>query len=159
MTAWFLSLNKRDRKAVSTGIMIIAAVLFYLLVFEPLNHVLQEQRLRVESRNENLSNFRELVREYQSLDGKAENKHADENRSLISIIDQSSKSSLISQSIKRLTPEGEERVRVHFEEAEFNRVINWLIMNYEQNGVRAESLSLRETEMPGVVSGVVVMDR
>ncbi len=159
MRRWFYSLDDRERTVVSLGLLSLLLITIYLFIIEPTGKAVEQLNHRLIARDAEYKQLQQIAQEYKSLD-QADNKTVPKlDRSLLSLIDQSSQEAGIKQAIKRLTPEGDKKVRVHFEGAEFNRVIGWLVTNYQQQGVSVSGLTVRKTDEPGMISGTVMLVR
>ncbi|WP_275100444.1 type II secretion system protein GspM [Sedimenticola hydrogenitrophicus] len=159
MRAWFYSLAERERFIVSFGLLVLLLIIVYLLIIEPANRSVDQAFHKVNAIETDVVRLQQIIGKYNELDEFKNTPSQEIGRSLLSLIDQSSESSGIKTAIKRLMPEGDAKVRVHLENAEFNRLISWLISNYQQQGISTEALNIRVTDEPGTISGTVLLVR
>ncbi len=99
----------------------------------------------------------DISRKYKRLRPSAGKSTTKDNRSLLAIIDQSSSVVGIKSSIKRLTPEGKNKVRVRVEDVAFDKLVEWLVTNANNNLIHAELFLVRPTDKKGVVNTTLLL--
>ena len=100
-----------------------------------------------------------IIAEYKAI-GPVLNRKDKSKASILSIIDQTSSRLGLKASMKRLTPDGKDKVRIRMEQAGFDKVMSWLAMLSKEHQINTEALSLRPNEDDqGVVSGNLTLHR
>ena len=159
MKAWFMQLAARERHLVIAGATLLMIFLLYLLVWEPLIKHRQELRKTVKEQQV-------LVEWMQQASRAAAQLHAARGstvgklpagQSLLAVVDQSAKSSGLGAAMKRVEPEGQDIVRVWFEQAKFDELIRWLEGMQLNFGVGVVSIVLERQDQPGLINARVTL--
>jgi general secretion pathway protein M len=161
MMSWFSGLVPRERLVVTGGALVLSALLCYFLVLAPLDAAIRQKESILQAQRSQMINLRALTAEYRSL-GSAEPKKGSKstrNTSLLAIVDASGAEQGIKDSIKRLSPEGKDKVRIHLEEAPFDNLVVWLAQLSADHRITAESTTVRRGDEPGKVSGNLLLQR
>lgn len=159
MKEWFQSLATRERQTVLGGTVTVALLLGYLLIYEPLGVGLTESQAALERKTSEFKQLSDISQKYKML-GPAKRKPTSKSgRSLLAIIDQSSSRVGIKSAIKRLTPEGESKVRVRVEDVSFDKLVEWLVANSSKNLIHAELFMVRQTEKRGIVNATLLLSQ
>lgn len=156
---WYQNLASRERQFILSGAAIAALLLCYVLVYEPLADGLKQNRETLELKREELKRLIDISHKYKQLgpaDSKATRK---DSRSLLAIIDQSGAEIGIKSSIKRLTPEGDNKVRVSVDDVAFDKLIEWLVRNSARNLIHAEIFLVRESDQKGMVNATLLFSK
>lgn len=149
--ARYLALEPRERRLVVGAAAVVLALLYYLLVWEPLalgraqlsNQIQAEQSLAME-----LAAAAPLARSAGSANRSAT---ANRNRSMLAVVDQTGKAAGLGSGIRRVQPEGDNRVRVWLEGVEFNQAVRWLHQIETQHGLEVDSADVGRQSKPGRV--------
>nr|WP_241263959.1 type II secretion system protein M [Bowmanella dokdonensis] len=142
----FRQLSDREQKLTLAALAVLGLLLFYLVVWAPLNHSIERNRTAVEAQQELLAWVQKNANRVQQLKGNA-GKQAAFTGSLTQAVNQSA--SRLNINISRMQPQGEE-LQVWVDEAPFNQVISWL-QNIEQMGIRIQDADFSETANPGQI--------
>ena len=87
-------------------------------------------------------------------------KLSDPTQSLISIIDIGSEQSGIKPTIKRLVPEGQDKVMLWLERCDFDQLMAWLIKLDKEQAITVQQIAVsREQDKAGLVSGKVLLGK
>lgn len=139
---------ERERQVLAIGAGALALILAYLLVWEPL-HALHQRRVA------NLADARTLAIRLQELRAAVQSSATPTpgslDRSLLSVVDQSGKSSSIGKTPSRIQPEGDAAVRVWFEDVPFDGVVRWLSELRSRHGVRVSEAEIERESGSGLV--------
>jgi general secretion pathway protein M len=152
MRAWLARRDPRERLALGAGGMALAALLAYALVWEPFSR--EHARLA-----ESVAEQRELaawlagVREEAAQLRRAAPAPAGlpPGQSLLAVVDRTTRTAGLGSAVRRIEPEGGDRVRVWLEGARFQVLARWLLELEGSAGVRATSASLERGRTPGQV--------
>ena len=160
MMEWFVNLESVERRWLLAGTVVAFGLLYYSLIFDPLGTEIERMEKRVFSQWEQLVKLREITRKYGALNELAASTNmAHEKRSLLLIIDSTSADMGVKAAIKRLSPDGESKVRLYLENALFDNLLDWLIHLSEEHRVHIENISLRLSDADGFVNGSLVLSR
>ena len=142
----FNALSEREQRLVIAAALVTAILLFYLLVWSPLNQSIARNQAAVASQQELLSWVQKNANRVQQLKGSA-SQGAKFNGSLPQAVNQTA--SRLSISIARMQPQGDE-LQVWVDEAPFNQVVAWL-QSLEQMGIVIQDADFAETAKPGQI--------
>lgn len=147
---WFLALAPRERLLVSVCAAALTVTFAYVGLWEPV--VLAHQR-----RAQSLNDARALAQRLESAAADVQRSGAggpviNRNVSLMSVVDQASKSSTLGKAPSRLQPEGDNEVRLWLDDISFDALVRWLHELETRQGVRALSADIEKTATPGVVN-------
>lgn len=152
MRAWWMTLQPREQRALSLGVLAIIFAVGYLFLYEPLSLAREQAGNRVQSQQALLSHLQQVAKEVAMLKGQGDKVPSTRGkRSVLSAVDQSSRSSGIKPSIKRLTPEGNDRVRLWLEKVEFDRLMSWLAGVNLSDGLVVDDINITSEDEAGLV--------
>jgi len=148
-------LQPREQQILRFSAVILALLLFYLLVIDPVHsrHDDAEQRLR--SAQEAFA-----VAQRQALDLKAaaSDPAAQASGSLLTEVESSAQQQGLRQALKRLQPSGEDQIQVSLEGASYAQLIEWL-SNLNQRGVRAQRVDVQLDSTSDLLAVQLVLAR
>jgi type II secretory pathway component PulM len=75
---------------------------------------------------------------------------------LLGTIDRTAKTKKLSDSVKRIQPDGTSKARVWLDDAQFDRVIPWLEELQRRQGINVESAMLEKQDKEGLISARIV---
>ncbi len=151
MKEFLANLSPRERRLLYIGSAVAAVLLFYLTVWAPLSakvdrlreNVAEQQRLEAWM----LQAKEEVLRLRQAAAGKIKRSR----QSLLALTDQSAKRQGLAQAIKRVQPDGQNKVNIRLEGAAFDDVVTWLETLQAQHGVSVVSITVDRQDQPGLV--------
>jgi general secretion pathway protein M len=158
MSAWWRGLAARERAVLAIGGAIVALLLAWALVWDPLST--QRARLEAEVRQAeaDLVWMREAVPRLAARRAQGGALGADRaGRSLPALADASLREAGLGAHLKRLEPLGEGRVSLSFEGVGFDPWILWLEAFAPRYGIRVEELVVDRAAGPGMVDARVVL--
>jgi general secretion pathway protein M len=160
MISWFYGLVPRERLVLTGGALMLSALLCHFLVLEPLDAAIRQKESTLQAQRNQMNELRSMAAEYKRL-GSAEPKRGKSagGTSLLAIVDTSGAAQGIKNSIKRLSPEGKDKVRIHLEEASFDNLVVWLVQLSTDYRITAESTNMRRGDEIGKVSGNLMLQR
>jgi len=142
---WFLQLLPRERILVIAASAVTIVVLFYYVLWAPLNNALETNKAGLASDRELMVWVQEQANRAALLqDSQKGQRFAG---SLTQLINQTTRASNIE--VSRLQPQGEE-LQVWIDEVAFNDLMRWLA-NLEQRGVMILQSDFSETNEDGMV--------
>lgn len=153
MRAWFAQLRPNDRRALIIGLAVLVVVLGYLFIWEPAAKHLVQLRQTVNEQQSLLTWMQQAAQQVQQLRGSTGGaaKIAD-GQSLLAVVDQSAKSGHLGTAMKRVEPEGQNTVRVWFEQANFDDLVLWLEGLQRTYNVGVANIVIERQTTPGLVN-------
>jgi len=126
MKAWWEGLGGRERLLTAGGAMLVSALLLYALAWQPFQASHRRLRQSVAEQRVELTAMQQMAREIKQLGGSSGKPPATEGRSLLTLVDQTARAAGLGTAIKRVTPQGEDRLGVQFDAVEFDKLVPWL---------------------------------
>ncbi len=153
MKAWWDALQPRERQVLLAGAVALLSMLLYVAVIDPWGQAYSRLEQRVASQAQDIAWMEQAAREVATLRGNgAAGKPADRGgQSLMTLIDTSARSAGLGESLKRVQPESDGRVRVWFEGASFDGLLGWVDTLINRYGVAVDSLAVERGKGPGQV--------
>lgn len=153
LTYW-RGLAARER-AVLAGGALAALLLFYALLWAPLQRDLARLRVDVPKEYQQLQWMRTQADRIQQL--RSTSPKTVPGNGLLSFVEQSARTYNIREFIKRVEPEGANSVRLAIDGAAFNSLLEWLANLQNEGGVRIENASLEPLPKPGIVNARLLL--
>lgn len=154
----FAALQRREQKMLVVAAVVIALALVYLCVWEPI--------AGARARNANaLADARltavqiEHLATLQKAQGTTASAPANSSRSLLTVVDQASRSDSGIGAPARLQPDGDTKVRIWFEGAPFNGLVDWLQVIDTRYGIVVKSADITHKDKPGKVDAHFTLER
>jgi len=158
MRAWWMALEVRERRTLVGGMLLLVGVALWAGVWEPLEHERERlQELRA-AQMDDLQWMRRAVAELQVLQGSARAVEGPSERSLLALVDISTKAVGITDQVENIQPVDDERVMVSLSAVGFDVVARWLGW-LQGRGVEAASLDLQRIELTPRVNGRITLVR
>ncbi|CAN5157029.1 N/A [soil metagenome] len=158
MKAWFATLERREQLFVLTGAVVLGVALFLLLVVRPLYASNAQLAERVEEKENLLIWMRSVAPEIRS-GRSAPTAGVSAGEPLVVIVANTAGSGELRQYLKQNQPAGQDSIRVRFEAAPFNQLVQWLGLLQSRYGVRINSASFDGGVQPGLVTASLVLER
>ena len=158
MKAWWSALAERDRRMLSVGGLVVAALLFWAVWFDPL---LQSRRSLVDGVQQAEADLVYMQAASQRLAALQSTGTASVfdrgGRSLLALVDASAREAQLANALKRVEPVSSGRVSVWLEAASFDAMAVWLEQLQSRYGIRAEEFSVSRAVAPGQVEARIVL--
>jgi general secretion pathway protein M len=159
MKEWLASLDQRERHLVITGAVLLGLMLMYVAVWEPITSTVDNLRISTTEQASTLRWMRQAAQDVKKIRGSGGNRAKSiGGQSLLSLIDRTAKSGSLGTALKRVQPDGEKRVRVWMEAANFDEVIKWLVLLDTRYGVDVESCVFEVKQESGKVDARLVFE-
>ena len=157
--AWWESLQARERRLLRIGAIVVALLLGWALLWYPLAHARSELDARVVHQREDVAWMRQALGEARELHGQGARGRADrQGKSLLALADVSARGAGLAAALKRVEPVGGNSVRVSFETANFDTLVDWLDGLGRDYGVQATDFSADKVEGLGLVNARVTLE-
>ena len=157
MKEWFTSLAPRERAMVSIAAVVVALALVYAVAWGPLASSVSRLQHSVEEQQALKQWMQQSAAEVKQLRGAAG--AANDHRSLLAVVDQTSKQSQLGPAVKRIEPDGQELVRVSLERASFDDMVTWLGSLHRSFGVSVADVSIDRQADSGRVNARITLKR
>jgi len=154
---WFTSLAPRERAMVSIAAVVVALALVYAVAWGPLASSVSRLQQSVEEQQGLKQWMQQSAAEVNQLRGAAG--ASDDHRSLLAVVDQTSKQSQLGPAVKRIEPDGQELVRVSLEQASFDDMMTWLGSLQRSFGVSVADVSIDRQSDSGRVNARITLKR
>lgn len=152
MKEWFAELQPRERMLVISGVVAAALLLFYAAVWDPLTSGASAKAVTVEEQQKLVAWMQQASADVKRLrPTAAAPAQIPAGQSLLGIIDQTSKGANLGGAVKRVKPEGENKVSVWMEEASFDDMVRWIENLHRIYGVQVDSITIDRKNTPGKV--------
>lgn len=141
----FLQLNLRERLTITIGGTVSLLLLSYFLIIEPWWNNYQQLRQIVIAQQQDLVWMQMAAQQVKTL--RAQNPQTvanpvDKKESLLSLVDRSARENALNGVNKRIEPQGENEVRVSFDNIDFNQLMRWLAQLQIQYQVKTQVLTV-----------------
>jgi general secretion pathway protein M len=153
---WLANLEPRERGLVLAGAVLSAIIIFWGLIWAPLQNRTAELTETVGSKQQMLTTL-QRARALAATSGPQLD--ASTRQSLVLLVDQTHRSYGLEGSLSRNQPDGSDGIRVTFQDAGFDGLIAWLGALQSSYGVAVESATIEGARAAGVVNATVVLRR
>lgn len=161
MKAWFASLEANERRLLMIAAPMLLLMLLYVGVWEPLANKVDDLRASTTEQESLLAWMRGAAQEVKQLrgrSGQSQRAKPTNGESLLSLVDSTAKSGQLGTALKRVQPDGEQKVRVWLEAASFDDVVRWLTALETRHGVHVVSSVFQAVEATGRVDVRLVFE-
>jgi general secretion pathway protein M len=157
--AWWTGLQARERRTLAIGAAVAAVLLGWGLIWYPLSHARSDLAARVARQRDDLAWMRQALGETKSLRAQGARSRADrQGKSLLALADVSARGAGLGLALKRVEPAGSTSVRVNFEVANFDVLMNWLDSLGRDYGVQVTDFSSDKVEGLGLVNARITLE-
>ncbi len=159
MKAWWENLGARERGLIVVGTVLVMMLLSYVLAWEPLRNSDRRLRQSVAERRADLAWMRQAAEEIKRLGGAGAARPVADNRSLLTLVDQTARATGLGAALKRVAPQGDDKLSAQLDGAEFDKLIPWLSALERDQAIAIISLNVDRTDAPALVNARVVLGR
>lgn len=149
------TLQPRERAVLLVGAIAAAVIIFYALLWEPMTSGTESLRTSIESKERVLANLYRV----ESLTAGGDDRPVRGSQSLVVLVDQTAQANGLGGTLTRTRPDGATRINISFENASFDRLLAWLIVLQQNDGVYVEGASINGARQRGLVSGQLLLSR
>lgn len=151
------NMNMRERLMVTGGAVLLVLTLFFLLIIDPFMDSLSRNRKVVPALKVDLAWMQEAASQVKELTAAGVTKPGS-TVSPLSAIDRAARQLKIAESIKRVEPDEEKKVRVSLDDVIFDDMIKWIRLLNVNYDIRVVSISAERQKRPGRVSARVTFE-
>ena len=150
-------LSARDRLLVTIGTALFLLLLLLFAVWMPLDQRVDRLRDTVDRQLALRAWMSDAAREVQQLRASGDSTQRMEDQSLLAFTDRTAREAGLAGALRRVEPEGNDRVRIVLEQASFDTVATWLEQLVERFRVRIANITVERREEAGLVNVRVVL--
>ena len=154
MSAWWDSLQPRERMILGAGGVIAALILIWQFAWQPLTGGREQLRTEIAAKERLLSD----VARAGTADASGATPVA-AGQSMFVLIDQTAQAAGLGSSLTRARPDGPNAIDVTFSSAPFDNLLSWLITLNQSSGVYVDGASINSARQQGLVSGQLRLQR
>ena len=147
------ALGLRERRAVSALAVFLGAVVFFLLIWLPVEGGLARSQARLASIQGQLAQVREQAALVESL---RKAPRTDPPADAASAVQDAAVRNGLREQVKRVDADGVRSVRVQIEAAPFSALMS-LLVDLQQSGLRAENATFERNAKPGTVDARLLL--
>ncbi len=155
MKAWWESLSSRERLLAVGGATLTLALLIYALAWQPFQTSHRRLRQSVAEQRAELAAMWRMAAEIKRLGGSGGKPPVD-GRSLLTLVDQTARAAGLGAALKRVAPQGEDRLGAQFDAVEFDKLIPWLGALERDHRIAIVNLSV-DRAAAGLVNARVIV--
>lgn len=149
--ARYLALEPRERRLLVAAAAVLAALLYYLLIWEPLALERDALSQRIQAQQALAMDLAAAAPLARTAAPGATSSPVNRNRSLLAVVDQTGKAAGLGAGVRRVQPEGDNRVRVWLDDVEFNQTVRWLHQLETRHGLSVDSADIGAQSKAGLV--------
>ncbi len=160
MKAWFDNLQARERWILVAAVALLIPLLLYLLVWEPAAKRVETLRASVSAGEKQLAWLQQASAEARALQAGAGGTAAVQaNVSLISAVERSATERNLRGHLKRIEPQGSDKIAIDIDGAAFDDIIRWIDELQSRYGANVAQFTAARGDQPGRIQGRLVMSR
>lgn len=160
MRNWWNQLSSRERWLVGSGGVLTLALVFYALIWQPFQNELQRLRQAVAEQRADLVWMHQAALEAKRLRNIQNNPRSlpspGTRRSLLIVVDQTARSAGLNTALKRVEPQGNDKVRVWLEQVGFDQLIDWLDTLRREQAIQTANAAI-ERQASGRVDARLIL--
>jgi general secretion pathway protein M len=156
---WWQGLQTRERQMIAFGGIACALLLGWAFAWHPLSRARADLRTQVERERSDVAWMRAASAQAGELHAQGARSHVErQGKSLLALADVTARATGLSGALKRVEPTGGNSVRVSFDVANFDMLVDWLTQLARDYGVRVSDLSVDKVEGLGLVNARVTLE-
>lgn len=157
---WYQSLQQRERQLVLTASFIIAATLFYLIIWEPVHKNIEEQTHKYQSQTDILHWMQDAAKEVKMLKASGgANKRVSGTQPVTLLVENSATTAGLKPYLSKLESTSDKGARVTIDAASFDQILLWLNTMQIKYGIAVTSANLDRDDKPGAVNARMTLNR
>ena len=142
MKEWWFGLQAGERRTLTVGGVALTLITLYFGGWVSLQDGVSNLETQVQAQRDLKHWMAQSAAEVNQLRHGGGGQGQTTGQSLLSLVDQTARSSVIGSSLKRVEPEGEGSVKVWLEQAAFDDMISWLVALEQQHGLSVATITI-----------------
>ncbi len=160
MNEWWQSRQARERRTLAIGAAIVAAMVYYFLLWQPAHQGIQAKEQRLAQLRNDVAWMEQAGARYQKLADRGDTASSGAgNEALYALADRTAREAGLGDAIQGVTPEQDNRVRVNLSGVGFDAMVQWLATLRRDFQVRTATASVERIAEPGQVNARLVLSR
>ena len=157
---WYHGLQQRERQLVLAAAVVVAATMFYLIIWEPIHNSIAEQTQKYQSQVGILQWMQNAANEVKILKASGSaNRKTNSTQAVTLLVEKSAASAGIKPYLSRLESTSDKGARVTIDAASFDQLLLWLNTLQTQYGISVTSANLDRDDKPGAVNARMTLKR
>ena len=158
---WYTGRTPRERLLLSLSLLLASGILLHTAVWQPLNDKLEKAERRLKRLRHDIALMQSMLPEITALQRRATtDRPRRDQRSLQTVINQTSANFNLQDKIRQITPSGTEKIQVSLQRANFNQLIRWLGLLQKQHQINVLTLATeRHATLAGIVDAQILFAR
>ena len=159
--AWqrYQELQPRERVMVSIGTVVVLLTLIYLLLWEPLANAHMHAQETLAKERAKAQRLEVIAAAVQRARASGQGQIIGRDQSLLTLVDQLAKSPQLGKSPTRLQPEGEQEVRIVFEDVGYDALVRWLSTLETQYAIHVTAADFERRAGAGLINARLTVQR
>lgn len=159
MKAWWAGLAPRERVILGAGSLVLAVVVIYLMIWEPMVSKRQQVRADISALSADLAWMQQVERQVKRRAAQQSDQPAigSAGGSVLTLIEVSARAAGVNQALERVQPEGQ-GARIWFTETGFDALLNWLGELEQRHGLQVSQLAVDAGNTPGMVTARIKVE-
>jgi general secretion pathway protein M len=149
---WFRGLAPRERILVGTGAIVVLITVLFLGIWEPLNKAHHQREVDLVAARALAQRLEIISAEVQKARAVNGGGVASSGGSLLTVVDQASKSGALNKPLTRIQPEGESEVKVWVDGVSFDALLRWIAELEGRYGISIQTADIDKDATPGLVN-------
>lgn len=160
MKEWYESLDQRERLMVGIAAVVVAIGLFMMAIWHPLSSRQADLQGQLDEARDLMSYVQQAAATAKTAGGGRRGpRQQGRERSLLSLVDETTRQRGLKEAVKRIQPEGESTVRIWLEQAPFDDVVRWLDELNQRYGIQLSNGNLDREEKVGTIKARLTLER
>jgi general secretion pathway protein M len=159
LQTWFEQLAARERLLVAAAAALLVVAIIVLGAVRPLTSAAARSAEQIADQEALLQELDELAARLGPQSGAGAQALAGGGQSLVLVVDRTTRSSGLGAFLKRNQPDGEDAIRLRFEDAPFDALVEWMVELETGYGLAATSVNIDAGRATGRVNCNLVLAR
>jgi len=159
MKSWFYAKDQQEQRIILVLAGLIGLSLIYLLIWSPITESFQQKKSQIATKQLLASWMEKTAQDIIQLKPLTAQQQKRNSGPLLSTIDRTIKIARLNQTMKRLEPQGNDRVQIWFEKTAFDTLINWLGKIEGEYGIQIQTINIERLEQSGRVNARLVLSK
>ena len=159
MKTWWAGLAPRERVILGIGSLVLAVVVIYLMIWEPMVSQRQQVRADISALSADLAWMQQVERQVKRQAAQQGNQPGigSAGGSVLTLIEVSARAAGVNEALERVQPEGQ-GARVWFTETGFDALLHWLAELEQRHGLQVSQLAVDAGDAPGTVTARIMVE-
>lgn len=160
MKQWFYSRQPQERLALMALAAFITGLLIYTLIWLPINDDIAEKQVWISEQQETLAWMEQTASRISRLQTSSQTGPGKTgSEALLTTVDRTAKQARLGDAVKRIKPQGNDKVQLWLEEASFDRTVRWLDTLQRQHNISIGTITIDKQKSPGLINARINLER